>query len=117
MSKQAIVAARVLVAVLVQGVQLKPEQLAMGPQDLIDQLHKNGTVDKHKDAVAYARSQGAQVVEIQDDATLSLNAARAQAQASLETAHAALAANTDEARAATLAAAVEAAKKQLEALA
>lgn len=59
--------ARVLVAAAICGVDVKCGALVDLPADIADQLQREGVVDTHTDAVAYAISEGQSAITLPAD--------------------------------------------------
>ncbi|MGY6256546.1 hypothetical protein ACXIVK_24050 [Paraburkholderia caledonica] len=48
------------------GLRIKHGQIVEGPESVIKALAAAGAVDNHEDAVSYASSKGAEVVQLED---------------------------------------------------
>ncbi|KFE51129.1 hypothetical protein [Pseudomonas syringae] len=62
-AKKDLVSVRVLTAVRLDDIDYRADQLVGFPQALAESLEKSGSVDPHKDAVAYCKAQGAELIE------------------------------------------------------
>lgn len=62
-AKKELVPVRVLTSVRLDGVDYSADQLVGFPAALAESLEKSGSVDPHKDALAYCKAQGAELIE------------------------------------------------------
>jgi len=63
MAKKTIfIATRILATVMLDGLTYKPDQVVEFEAGIANDLADQGAVDKHKDAVAYAVTQGAKAI-------------------------------------------------------
>lgn len=62
MAKKSFTPVRILVATPVDGITYHPDQVVEFDPSTANHLADQGAVDKHKDAVAYAHSQGAKTI-------------------------------------------------------
>lgn len=62
MDKTVLIAAAILCAFELDGERYRPGQVVEFDATVANDLADQGQIDKHKDAVAYAKSQGAKVI-------------------------------------------------------
>ena len=66
-TKKDLVPVRVLTGLRLEGVDYSPDQMVGFPAALAEALEKSGSVDPHKDALAYCKAQGVELIEHQPE--------------------------------------------------
>jgi hypothetical protein len=66
-AKKELVPVRVLTAIRLDDIDYRADQLVGFPAALAESLEKAGSVDPHKDALAYCKAQGVELVEHKSD--------------------------------------------------
>lgn len=105
--------ARILQAFVLEGLQYKPDQVIEADAATIKSLKEAGNVDDHREAVAYAESQGARALVHVSEAERAAAAERTQAEADLAALREQFAAETDAAKKSALGEQIAAAEAAL----